>query len=511
MDSEKVLLVSPAGRAASQRPPFALMCIASYLEKNAIPTDIIDIKGYEPKEKITSEILSEIKKRDADIIGTTCLTTELREILELCREIKILKPDAKIIAGGIHPSLIPEELVFRNSPVDFAVMGEGEQTFLELVQAIRKDSNVAGVKGIAWHKNNRLAKTPARPYIKDLDLLPFPAFDKIDMNFYTKPDFYCIRGIPIAGFYTYTSRGCPYRCRFCVNKNIFGRMLRFRSPKLVGEEVQILKDKYKIDGLYVYDDTFTVNKEHVLSICREFRERKLDLIWACETRVHLVYEDLMREMKKSGCIQIDFGVESGSQEVLDRLQKDITVEQIKNAFRICKKTGIRTFANFMLNTPEETEDDVQKTISLARELNATVSIFNITTPFPGTDIYDDIGGVPQEDYDKMGPNPSGYETWLDVIERKYRFAKHKIPFSKLIDDLSKEFPNVHELSFKNPKHLAHLWNNLSFILSPQYLRTMLKSGRKMQYVNWIISLKKVLQAQQFIRTETARIEEGDSE
>ncbi|MBS3057066.1 MAG: cobalamin-dependent protein, partial [Candidatus Diapherotrites archaeon] len=214
MDSEKVLLVSPAGRAASQRPPFALMCIASYLEKNAIPTDIIDIKGYEPKEKITSEILSEIKKRDADIIGTTCLTTELREILELCREIKILKPDAKIIAGGIHPSLIPEELVFRNSPVDFAVMGEGEQTFLELVQAIRKDSNVAGVKGIAWHKNSRLAKTPARPYIKDLDLLPFPAFDKIDMKFYTKPDFYCIRGIPIAGFYTYTSRGCPYRCRF---------------------------------------------------------------------------------------------------------------------------------------------------------------------------------------------------------------------------------------------------------------------------------------------------------
>jgi len=146
-----------------------------------------------------------------------------------------------------------------------------------------------------------------------------------------------------------------------ISKNIFGRKTRFRSAKNVVDELSLLKDKYKIDGFFILDDTFTINKVYVLNICEELKPRKIDLIWGCETRPNLVNKDLLAEMEKAGCIQIDFGVESGSQKVLDNLQKDITPSQSIKAFSICRELGIRTFANFMINNPEETWEDIEKT------------------------------------------------------------------------------------------------------------------------------------------------------
>ncbi len=504
MEGHKTVFVTPPSRSMSQRPPLASMCMASYLEQNSHRADIIDVKGVAEKENAAREILRRLRKSSAGLMGISCLTTELKDVLSLCSSAKEQNPELKIVTGGIHPTLKPEHLIFKGSPVDFAVLGEGEQTTLELVSALSKGKKVEGVKGLALLKGRGVALTGKRPLIIDLNTLPMPAFDKVPMDFYTKPDVYCIRGVPICGFYTFTSRGCPFNCRFCVNKNIFGQSIRYKDPAKVVDEIQHLKEKYKIDGIYIYDDTFTVSREHVFGICNEMKQRRLDIMWACETRVSLVEESLMRAMKQAGCVQIDFGVESGSQEVLNRLRKGTTVEQARKAFRVCKNVGIRQFANFMINTPDETEEDVEKTIALARELNADINIFNITTPYPGTDIYDWINcEIDPDDYETLAPSPKTYNAWINLLETKYKFSRHNINLGELSERLRHEFPSIHELSFGNPKHFARFVKNISFMLSPRYMKVLLKSKRKGDYAKWLLSIGKMLAAHKFRKGGTS--------
>ncbi len=496
MKNPEVAFAGSPARSMSQRPPLAYMYMASFLEENNISTEIVDVKGVGNKEKAAKKVIKETVKLEPKIIGLSCLTPEVLDTRHLAAEIKKELPDVKILAGGVHPTLIPSDLIYKKSPIDFAVIGEGENTILELAKTIGTGKDFKKIKGIAFlRKDGKIVKTEPRPLIKDLSKMPMPAFDKIPMDYYTKPGIYCIRGIPISGFYVFTSRGCPYACRFCVNKNIFGRTVRYRDPVKVVDEIEILKNKYKIDGLYFYDDTFTVNRKHVETICKEMKERKLDMIWGCETRVNLVYEDLMKTMKDRGCVQIDFGVESGSPENLVRLRKEITVPQIENAFRICKKLGIRTFANFMINTPDETEKDVEMTLDLARRIDATVSIFNVTTLYPGNDIYEKMGGVPLKDYETLGPSPASYDAWISLLESKYKLSKHNLDLKKLLKEISEEFPTVHRLSLKNPKYVKKLAENFSAMLSPRYIKIILKSKRKHEYMKWLLQLSGFLKMQ----------------
>ncbi|MFH1257094.1 MAG: radical SAM protein [Candidatus Diapherotrites archaeon] len=499
----EVAFISPASRSMTQRPPHAYLTMASYLEEKGIPAEIIESKGL-PEKKSEEDSLKKLERLSPKIVGVSCLTPEVLEVRALVKKINGLLPDATVLAGGVHATLIPKDLLFKGSGIDFVILGEGEETMLEFAQKALKGSKAAElkkVKGIAWLQRNKVGKSAARPIMPSLAHMPIPMYEKIDMDYYTKPDVYCIRGVPISGFYIFTSRGCPFRCEFCVNKNIFGRNQRYKDPVKVVEEIELLKDRYRIDGFYVYDDTFTVNRKHVEKICDEMLERKLGMIWGCETRVNLVWRDLMQKMKKAGCVQIDFGVESGSPENLIRLKKDITVPQTRDAFKTCKQLGIRTFANFMINTPEETEEDVRLTIDLAKELDANVSIFNVTTPYPGTGIYDRIGGVPLEDYKTLAPNPTAFKAWISMIESKYKFSKHKMNLEELLESLSKEFPSLHHLSFGSPKHMMRFLNNVSFLFSPRYLSVLLKSKRKKQYVKWFLSVGKFLKEQKNVEAD----------
>jgi radical SAM superfamily enzyme YgiQ (UPF0313 family) len=222
------------------------------------------------------------------------------------------------------------------------------------------------------------------------------------MDFYTEPHDSFIRGMIISGSVVFTSRGCPYRCAFCSSRNVFGKSVRCRSAKNVVDEIEFLVNNYGIDGFYILDDTFTVIKKHVINICNELKRRKLDLIWGCETRVNLINTNILRIMKDSGCVQIDFGVESGSQKILNILQKDITIRQIKRAFNLCHKLGIRTYANFMINNPQETFEDIEKTRKLAKTIKPTYSDVWITTPFPGTKLEEMFGvNLTIKDYKKL--------------------------------------------------------------------------------------------------------------
>lgn len=495
----EVAFVSPAGRAMTKRPPLAFLSLSAMLEKNGIKTGIIEAKGIKNEKIAMEKTIRLAKKANPEVVGLTCLTTEVLETRKLASEIKKELPDAKIIVGGVHPTLRPEDLVYKKSPVDFAVIGEGEETIVELSDFLlgrAKNKKIENIKGIGFLKNKKLFQTMRRPLIADLSEIPMPDFEKIDMGFYTAPDLYCVRGIPISGFFFFTSRGCPFNCRFCVNKNMFGRTIRYKNPESVVDEIGQVVEKYGIDGFFFYDDTFTVNRKHVEKICSEMDERKLGLIWACETRVNLVEKGLLEKMKKTGCVQIDFGVESGSETNLKRLQKGITVPQIKNAFRLCRESKIRTFANFMINTPGETEEDVRQTILLARELKADVSIFNVTTPYPGNDIYEKIGGVPLEDYKTLGPKPGSFKEWIGLIEKKYKFSEHSLNLEKLLKELSEEFPSIHKISFRNPKQMAKFLNNISFLATPRYLGKVLLSRHRKEYFDFALHIFDYLKEQE---------------
>jgi len=500
LGEQVVALVSPAGRASSSRPPIGLMYIASFLESKGCRADIVDVKGKASVHETEDEIIKELKRLSPDVIGTTCDTPEVQATKEFAARVKAeVNPEIKIVVGGSHPTFIQQDLLFRDSPIDFCILNEGEPSFFQLVDALRKEKPLSEVNNLAYFDGKKIVLTQQKTLIENLDDLPFPAYDKVDMDFYLKPDIWTIRGIPIAGFFVFTSRGCPYNCFFCVNKNKSKRTIRYRSAKNVGEELQLLKDKYKIDGLYFYDDTFTVNRKHVEEICAEMKERKLGLIWACETRVNLLDEPMLLKMKDAGCVQIDFGVESGS----ERIQKEIidkgaTPQQARDAFSLCRKHGIRTFANMMINLPTETEEDLQQTIRLCRDLKPTVSIWNICTPYPGTDLFFSVQKeMPVEDYYRLAPRPGEFDEWLEFIQTKYNYSQHRRNLKELLQELQREFPSIHNISLKNPKAILGALGNISFVFSPAYLKTIARSRRKLDYISWWLSVGKILKSQRW--------------
>ena len=474
--NSKVCLVNTASRANSLSPPLGLMYIAAYLEKNGIEVDIVDIKRdfysllTESHRKIVEdEILEEIIKIKPELIGIGCLVTEVEEVINLSKRIKEKLRDTLIIVGGIHASMYPGDLLFLDSPIDYVVIGEGEQTVNELVQVACKGGTIAGnVKGVAWFDGFKVQKTIPRPPIKYLDEIPFPLYKKVDFNYYFKPNIYAIRNMLLSTAFIFTSRGCPYHCSFCVNKNIQKIMgssysLRSRSVINVVDEIEYLNKEFNIDGFYIYDDCFCINKHYTLDFCKEILKRKLRLIWAAETRVNLVSEELIKAMKDAGCVQLDFGVESGSPEILKRLQKGITVRQIRDAFQWCHKLGIRCMANFMMNTPGETKEDIEKNLALAKEINANYYNFTIMTPYPGTDIYECVS--PKLSVKEYPLLIGGIRKLMDP---RFKYANHDL--------------DLCQITYSANRSLNSLFRRASFILNKRYLWQIMRSKRKIQYL-----------------------------
>jgi radical SAM superfamily enzyme YgiQ (UPF0313 family) len=482
----KVVLVAPPERSKSMRPPLGLMYISSYLTKFGINNSIIDIKSKKPLDEVRSFIEKRILELNPKYLGLSCLTTELDSVLKICNNIKSKNPKIKIILGGIHPTLFPEE-VLKHKSVDIVVVGEGEITFAELL----KKEDPKNIHGVYYKKANKIIKNLPREKIHDLDSLPMPAFDKVPMDYYLKVQGYLIRGVPTRGFYIFTSRGCPYRCEFCVNKNIFGRSIRYRSPKKVVDEIEYLMKRYTIDSFFIYDDTFTAKKDHVLNICKEIKYRKLKVIWGCETRVNLLDENIVKAMKKSGCIQIDFGMESGSQRLLNVIKKDITIHQIKNAVRLCNKYNIRIFSNFMINLPTETKEEMNETIKLAQDLHSHITVFNITTPFPGTDLFDHSDyQLTINDYKKLTTTDS-IDEYINFIEAKCRLSEHKIPIKIILSKIALSFPS--RGNFKPRFNLIFLINLLryfSFLKNKNYISSLFRTKHKIKYLKYIKEMYK---------------------
>lgn len=379
---------------SNSAPPFGILYIAAVLQKAGYTMQVLD------PEEDNENFINDVVKFRPDIIGISFLTAEYLRARHISSALKKRLPESFIVAGGVHVSSLPEESLKRFD-IDAVVIGEGEYTMLELCKKIENRESLLGVLGIFYKSDNKIFKNKPRPPIENLDSLPFLARELIDFEWYLIPPGF-IRGKCLKRATTImASRGCPNLCTFCSAHTVFGYRIRMRSVKNVVGEIEYLIKRYGVDGLRFTDDTLTINHRWISEFCRELRIREIELPWGCNARVNTVNEKMLTEMKGAGCVQLDFGVESGSERILKILKKDITPAQVVKAFSLAQKIGLRRMANFMIGNPTETVEDIQKTYELAKRIKPNFASVWITTPHPGSALYEEAvkeGWVKKTDF-----------------------------------------------------------------------------------------------------------------
>jgi len=344
---KEILLIVPPTRSYTQRLPLGLMYISSYLESKGEKNDILDFKGIS-NDLAYNKIKKKIIEIKPEFVGITCVVSEVNIVNDMCEFIKNNSSETIIVIGGPHASICPENFIERGIKFDYLVLGEGEITVYELIQTLKEEGNVNNVEGIAFIKAGKLVKNKPREMIHNLDELPFPAYDKVDMKYYCRPNVWAIRPIYISSFMIFTSRGCPYNCNFCAAHAVWGRKVRFMSPERVVAHIEYVIKNFDIDALYFGDESFTVSKQRIYDIFNLLKRKNIKILFGCQTRVNLLDEELLKFLKNNGCLQIDFGIESGSDRMLDIMNKQTNIEMSAKIAKICRKIKLRHFANMLI-------------------------------------------------------------------------------------------------------------------------------------------------------------------
>jgi len=373
--TEAELYKRGAAIVQSKVEPLGIAYLAAVLEEAGHDVRIID--GIAEKKSI-EQIAG--KAQHFDFVGVTACTSFAKRAYESVKAVKEIS-DAPIIFGGPHATVLPLEVV-ENQDIDFVVAGEGEYTILELVNALEKGKEVEKVKGLYFKKGKKVQFTGERQFVKNVDDIPMPARHLLQMHLYTGSES---RSRRLPSHSLISSRGCPFNCSFCGH--IFGRNFRPHSPERVLQEMELLVEKYKVRDLGFWDDNFTVDKKRVIKICEMVKERDWDITSSCEARVDCVDADVLKALKSAGCEFIAYGVESGSQPVLNSMRKGFVKDKVRETFKLTQKIGIGIRAYFLIGLPGETKEDILKTLQFAKELNPTIATFTLYTPLPGTDDY----------------------------------------------------------------------------------------------------------------------------
>lgn len=330
--------------------------LASSLKLNGF-SNLLFFSGFFDKDEETIR-----ECREADIIGFSCTSPQMKHALQLAKQIK--KTNNWIVFGGVHPSSLPEDTL-KYEFIDAVVVGEGEQAIVEIAKGNRK-------------------KIIKMPYIQNLDNIPFPdrIFIKQERNI--QQAFY-ENNLRIGSIFS--SRGCPFRCRFCASNQVWSRIVRFRSPENILNEFIKLVDDYKIDFVKFSDDTFTLKRDLVMDFCRRKIEKNVKTKWGCNIRVNTVDREILELMRKANCTEVWAGVESGSPNILKDMQKDITINQVKEIFKITKDLGFFRRAYILLGMPNENYKDIKMTEELIDEIKPDYVGFTILASYPGTEFY----------------------------------------------------------------------------------------------------------------------------
>ena len=406
-----VTLVNPAAPVgAAMHMPFALLglgYIAAVLEKNNYKVDVIDCQV----QKISPEdFRSEISKRQPDIVGVTSSTLTYQSGLKLVKIAKEVYPNCITIAGGSHVTFWDDKALEECPELDIVVRREGENTMLELAQRIEAKKSYDDVLGTTCRKDGKIVRNPDRPYIEDLDSLPFPA-----RHLWPMEKFRELEDV----LYLTTSRGCVYWCEFCTTVRMHGRKYRMRSTKNVVDELEFLNKTYGVSKFTFCDDAFTVDQPRTEELCRTILDRGLKIQWNCGTRVDMITKELLAKMKEAGCITVWFGVESGTQQVLDAMKKGISPELTIKVLGWVRELGMKPVPNVILGFPGETKKSAWKTIKFVEKIAPDdVGFYNVATPFPGTPMYDMVkekGWLRVTDFDLYDTTHPVFETpWLSM-------------------------------------------------------------------------------------------------
>ncbi len=438
-------------------PPLSFLSLASYLNaKTAHRASILNLTsdggGFE------RDVIDRLSDAPPDWAGFSCFTRNYPEVMKLAAAVKAAT-GCRVVVGNVHASLYPGDFIFKGSPVDAVVIGEGELSLAELLDASAAGRSFCGVPGTgALGPDGGLVLGGKRDLIGDLSALPPADHSLIDMEPYVKLRPYFTKGAPLRSFPVHTARGCAFSCEFCAANSVWkcnsGRAVRFRPVEAVVREISALKERYRLHGVSIGDDSLMTSKSHVLALCRELE--KLDIIWSAQGRIDQLDEETLLAMKRAGCMMLYFGVESGSDRILRVINKRQTAAQVISTFDLCKKHGVLRAANIMCNHPGETEEDIALTKKLLERIKPDELFTNVMTPYPGTAAFEKhfAGKIGPAQYGLYGETPAN-------IALHFKMAAHDLSVTKIIDEywelvMRFRVPTSLTIALTNPRYIRNV-------------------------------------------------------
>jgi anaerobic magnesium-protoporphyrin IX monomethyl ester cyclase len=366
-------------------PPLGILYLASTLQNEGIEVSVLDQAAeYISVKKVADWVI----KEDPDILGLSALISNSLTAPRIAEEVKKRNPDIIVVLGNHHATFNAERILKKYPYIDVIVRGEGEQTCLELVNCLKEKRGLKDVLGVTFRHNNRIVSNPDRPLIRNIDLLPFPQRGFLDIEYHNTTVGINVAPKKFTSFLS--SRGCVFKCRFCSCASIAQNLWRSRSVENVMEELHLLASEGYKQIMFV-DDNFTLNRKRTVKLCHRMRKERIDMEWICEGRVDQSSYDMFREMVKAGCRMMYFGIESGTQKVLDYYDKKATPEQSKEAVEKARKAGMDLIVgSFIIGAPNETKADIQKTLNFASGLDLDIPQINILGAFPGNSIWEEL-------------------------------------------------------------------------------------------------------------------------
>lgn len=391
----KVAIINPPyPLEEAPSPPLGVCYVAAACEQAGCEVRIFDylVRQYTP-----AKLAAEMDAFAPDVIGITCVTMNFKGAARIIRDAKRHNPRVVTIMGGPHATFDAENTLRVLPELDLIVLGEGEQTLSELLPVIHDRPAWASVNGLAMRQDGTCLLTGPRDFIADLDTLPMPARHLLPIS------RYLALGFPVS---IITSRGCPNRCIFCCGRRMVGYKVRYRTPKLIVDEIEDILS-YGFTRINIADDLFTSNKDRVRAFCDELKRRGITIAWTAFARVNTVDPEVLAIMRAAGCDCISFGIESGNPEMLKRVRKGITLDQARRAVQYCKDAGIGAHASFMLGLPGESPQTIRDTSTFAASLDIDYG-FHLLAPFPGTTVREERANydieILTDDWDQYDAN-----------------------------------------------------------------------------------------------------------
>lgn len=389
-----ILLINPHGGYQHEYPPLGLLSLCSCLRQQHIPFGFLDEGIYPVVGDQFYMLFAELRPR---YLGLSLYTTNISRAFSIITRIKTECPEIIVIVGGPHASALPDETLQECHLIDYLVAGEGEVTLVELIRALDSGNDGQQVSGVYYRTvDGSIRCSGERPYIQNLDELPFPAHDLVHPRQYQYNPISI--GTTVASIIT--SRGCPFNCTFC-NKAVFKSKIRRRSPEHVMSEIMYLRELYNIDEIYFQDDLFALDRQWLHAIIASMAAHNLRIPWRMLARVDILDEADYRIARQAGCYLVQFGVESGNNSVLRDIKKNITRSQIYSAFRAARRAGMQTYGFFIFGHRIDTHQTIRETFQLACEIQADFTSFFLLVPFPGTACYQYLPEEQRHDWQRI--------------------------------------------------------------------------------------------------------------